>query len=324
MTSLQDIGAAIKNAESILICGHIMPDGDCLGSVLALGLSLEAMGKKVIMASPDPVPALYDFLPGVSRFHIGEPPVDDFETIIILDCSVPQRLGKGYQELLALDYVIINIDHHFGPGLGKGYNYIDTSAAAVGEIVFDLLRLMQVDISVEAGINLFTAIVTDTGSFRYDNVNSATHQRAAELLALGVPGAKIYLALYDENPLVSLFILREALHTLTLSPDGKIAWMTVTLEMFEKTGARGEHTENLVNYCKSIRGVEIAILFREISEGAYKISLRSKHQVDVNKLANKFGGGGHVRAAGCTMTGNLTEVQESLVKEALIAMAGKD
>lgn len=322
MTNLPDIAAAIRRSKSILICGHIMPDGDCLGSILALGLSLEAMGKKVVMAGPDPIPALYEFLPGAGRFQTGAPPDIDYDTFIILDCSVPERLGRGYQELLTQQKVIINIDHHAGSGIKGTYSYIDTGAAAVGEIILDLLKFMQINISFEAAINLYTAIATDTGSFQYDNVTPGTHRRAAELLELGVPGFQINVALHEEKPKAALILLREALHTLTMSPCGKVCWMMVTIEMLKKTGAVDEHTEGLINYCRSIKGVEVGLLFREVLEGTYRVSLRSKN-IDVNKLAAQFGGGGHTKAAGCVLKGDLKEIQDRVTREVVLATSGR-
>lgn len=319
MTNLTDIADAIRRSKSLLICGHIMPDGDCLGSVLALGLSLEATGKKVVMAGPDPIPAIYEFLPGADRFQAGPPPDGAYDTFIALDCSVPGRLGKDYQEFLARKIVSINIDHHAGPGIMGTYCYIDTTAAAVGEIIFDLLKSMQVNISSEVVINLYTAIVTDTGSFQYDNVTPGTHRRVAELLELGVPGAKINVALHEEKPKAALVLLREALHTLTTTPCGKVCSMTVTRKMLKSTGAVDEHTEGLVSYCRSLKGVEVGLLFREILDGTYKVSLRSKHIVDVNKLAAQFGGGGHPRAAGCVLMGELREIQDKVTRAAVLA-----
>jgi len=322
MNNLPDIAAAIRRSKSLLICGHIMPDGDCLGSVLALGLSLEAIGKKVVMAGPDPIPAIYEFLPGVARFQTGVPPAGIYDTFIVLDCSVPERLGRDYQELLAQNMVMINIDHHAGPGISGTYSYVDTTAAAVGEIIFDLLKSMQISISGETAINLYTAIVTDTGSFQYDNSTPGTHRRVAELLELGVPGSQINIALNEEKPKAALVLLREALHTLTMSPCGKVCWMTVTQEMIKITGAMEEHTEGLVNYCRSVRGVEVGLLFREISEGTYKVSLRSKNIADVNKLAAQFGGGGHPRAAGCLLKGALQEIQDKVTRATVLATGG--
>ncbi len=319
MNSLADIGEAVKKSNRVLLCGHVMPDGDCLGSVLALGLTLEKMGKKVTMAGPDPVPETYHFLPGLDRFFAGDPPEYEYDTFVVLDCSVPERLGKGYQDLLKKDLTVIYIDHHEGSQPFGDYRYTDTKAAAVGEIIFDLLNVMGTEITIEAAVNLYTAICTDTGSFQYDNTTPGTHRRVAMLLEMGVPATQINIHLYEEKPLAALHILGAALNTLTTSNCGRVCWMTITREILCKAGALDEHTDGLVNYARSIKGVQVGLLFREISENHFKISFRSKNSVDVNKLANLFGGGGHPRAAGCTIKGNLKNVQEQIVQAAIKA-----
>lgn len=322
MSSLADIASAMKKAERVLICGHVMPDGDCLGSVLALGLALARLGKTVTMAGPDPVPEIYDFLPGVERFQVGNPPEGEYDTLVVLDCSVPERIGKGYQDLLAQDMVVINIDHHSGSAAFGTYRYIDPSAAAVGEIIFDLFDLMQVDLSLETAICLYTAIITDTGSLQYDNTTPDTLRRVAKLLEIGVPAPKVNIRIYEEKPQAALILLSTALNTLTVSLCGKVCWMTVTRDLLQHSGAKDEHAEGLVNYARSVRGVEVGILFRETSEGKYKISFRSKEAVDVNQLAAQFGGGGHIRAAGCVMEGELRKIRNRIIAAAVLAAGG--
>lgn len=322
MNRLADIAMAIQRAKRVLLCGHIMPDGDSLGSVLALGLTLEELGKKVTMAGPDPVPAIYHFLPGSERFLVGGPPEGIYDTLIVLDCSVPERLGKGYQDLLSRDTVIVNIDHHAGSTPFGTYRYIDPQAAAVGEIIFDLLHFMQVSITLETAICLYTAIITDTGSFQYDNTKPDTHRRVARLLEIGVPAAQVNIRLYEERPRAALLLLGAVLNTLSVSPCEKVCWMTVNRDILRDTGAGDEHTDSLVNYTRSIRGVQVGLLFRELSDGKYKISFRSKDTVDVNRLAALFGGGGHPRAAGCVMQGDLGEIQEKIVAASVKAVGG--
>ncbi|HOV78724.1 MAG TPA: bifunctional oligoribonuclease/PAP phosphatase NrnA [Bacillota bacterium] len=322
MNNMAEIAEAIKRSQNVLICGHITPDGDSLGSILALGLSLEKLGKKVTMAGPDPVPAIYDFLPGASRFRTGSPPEDKFDTLIVLDCSVPERLGEGYRELLERDLVVINIDHHAGSVSFGTYRYVDRLTASVGEIIFELLDMLGIEITLEAAICLYTAIVTDTGSFQFENTTPDTHRRVARLLEIGVPAARINVKLYEEKPRESVLLLGAALNTLSFSPCGKVCWMTVDRELIKKSGAEDEHTEGLVNYARSIRGVLVGLLFHEISENKYKISFRSKEPLDVNKIAAVFGGGGHSKAAGCVLQGDLREIQEKVVAAALSAIGG--
>ncbi|HHU85690.1 MAG TPA: bifunctional oligoribonuclease/PAP phosphatase NrnA [Peptococcaceae bacterium] len=324
MNKLVEIGEAIKRSNRVLLCGHVIPDGDCLGSVLALGLTLERLGKKVIMGGPDPIPEIYHFLPGLDRFIVGEPPEYEYDTFIVLDCSIPERLGQGYQEFLNKDLVLINIDHHEGSQPFGDYQYTDPKAAAVGEIILDLLDVMKVQITIEAAVNLYTAIITDTGSFRYENTTPGTHRRVALLLEMGVPATDINIHLYEEKPVAALKILGAALDTLTASTCGKVCWMTITREILHKAGALDEHTEGLVNYARSIKGVEVGLLFHEISKDLYKISFRSKNSVDVNKLAAPFGGGGHTRAAGCVLQGDLKIIQEQIITAATLAAGGSN
>lgn len=322
MSSLADIAAALKRAENVLICGHVMPDGDCLGSVFALGLVLERMGKKVTMAGPDPVPAIYDFLPGVERFLVGEPPEDRYDTLVVLDCSVPERLGKGYQDMVYRDMVVINIDHHASSKSFGTYRYIDPQAAAAGEIIFDLFDLMNIEIDLEVAICLYTAIFTDTGSFRYDNVKPDTHYRVAKLLEIGVPASLINIKINEEKPKEAVLLIGAAISTLSVSPCGKVCWMTVTRDILRDTGAGDEHVEGLINYAKCVRGVEVGLLFHEMADGRYKISFRSKGAVNVDQLAALFGGGGHQRAAGCVMQGELRRLKEKIIEAAVSASQG--
>jgi len=323
MSSLKDIARAISAAERILICGHVMPDGDCLGSALALSLTLKQLGKQVTTAGPDPVPEVYEFLPGFQDFRVGSPPEGEYDLLIVLDCPVPERLGNGYCELPLRNMVVVNIDHHSGSSSFGTFSYVDPKAAAVGEIIFDLFDLMQVDISLDAAICLYTAIATDTGSFQYDSTTPATHRRVARLLEIGVSVSRVNLHLYEEKSRAAQLLLGAALNTLSFSSCGKVAWMTVTRDMLRGTGAGDEHTEGIVNYARSIKGVEVGMLFHELSDGRCKISFRSKENVDVNRLAALFGGGGHSRAAGCVISGELKTIEDKVVAAAVSTAGGR-
>lgn len=323
MNSLEDIARAINSARRILICGHIMPDGDSLGSVLALGAALEQLGKQVIMAGPDPVPQIYEFLPHQQKFRVGKPPESSYDTLITLDCSAPKRLGREYCDLPGQDHLtVINIDHHAVSSSFGRYRYIEPRAAAVGEIIFDLLELMQIDLTLETAICLYTAIVTDTGSFQYESTTPSTHRRVARLLELGVPVARINMRLYEEKPRAAKFLLGAALNTLSFSTCSKVAWMTVTRDMLQKVEAGDEHIEGLVNYARGIKGVEVGLLFHELADGRIRISFRSKEFVDVRRLAALFGGGGHARAAGCEVGGDLKKIRHEVVAAAVSAAGG--
>ncbi|MDD2444290.1 MAG: bifunctional oligoribonuclease/PAP phosphatase NrnA [Desulfotomaculaceae bacterium] len=324
MSKLADVARVIERAQRVLICGHVTPDGDSFGSTLALGLTLEQLGKTVTLAGPDPVPEIYKFLPGVERFVTGPPPDGKYDTFIVLDCSTPERLGEGYRDLLHRDMVTVNIDHHIGSADFGEYRYVDPHAAAVGEIVFDLFGLMGVKISPEAAICLYIAIITDTGSFQYDNTTPGTHRRVAKLLEIGIPATPANIRVYEEKPRAFLRLLGAALNTLSESPCGRVCWMTITRDIILNAGAEDEHAEGLVNYTRRIKGVEVGLLFRETAAGSYKISFRSKYFVDVNKLAAIFGGGGHLRAAGCVIQGDLNKIRKEVVAAAIRAAGGNN
>ncbi|MCG9967763.1 bifunctional oligoribonuclease/PAP phosphatase NrnA [Pelotomaculum terephthalicicum JT] len=322
MNKLEVIARAISNVKHALICGHIMPDGDCLGSVLALAMILRQLGKQATVAGPDPIPEIYEFLPGIQDYRVGSPPEGAYDTLIALDCPVTERLGSGYRDLPGRDLTVINIDHHASTNSYGTYRYIDPQAAAVGEIIFDLLQLMKVNISLDMAICLYTAIVTDTGSFQYESTTPNTHRRAAHLIEMGVPFSRINVLLYEEKSRVSQLLLSAALKTLSFSDCGRVAWMIITRDMLRDTGAKDEHTEGIVNYARSIKGVEVGLLFHELPDGKYKISFRSKKTVDVNRLASFLGGGGHLRAAGCEIAGKISTIEKEVVAAAVHAAGG--
>ncbi len=324
MTSRSDLLSAVadmlRTTESIALCGHVMPDGDSLGSVLALGLALRSMGKQVHLLSPDPVPDQYlGLLPGADDIKSELQVPDMPEVFVSVDCSVPDRLGQ-FKAMLDKFNSIIIIDHHAG-GSNFGHLYLnDAQAPAAGEIVYELLQLLPVDIDVNIALCLYVAINTDTGSFRYDGVRPATHRIIARLMETGISATQINKKLYEEKPLVCLQVLGEVLKTLEVSPCGRLASMYIERNTLNRLNARDEHVDGVTNYPRTIKGVEVALFFREMEDGRFKISFRSKHFLDVNKLASQFGGGGHQRASGCTVEGKLVDIRRQITDIALIAL----
>ena len=313
MNSLNEIAGALGAVRRALICGHITPDGDSLGSALALALALKKLGKEVTVAGPDPIPEIYGFLPGASGYHAGEPPSGNYDALIAVDCPVMFRLGPGYQDLPGKELTVLCIDHHISQDPFGTYAYTDSQAAATGEIIYNLLPLLNIEIDVDIAICLYTAIVTDTGSFQYENTTAETHRCMAGLMETGAPLHRVNTLIYEEKALASQLLLREALKTLKISKDGKTAWMVITRATIHAAGAKDEHTEGIVNYSRSIKGVEVGMLFHEMPAGKVKISFRSKETADVYLLAEKFGGGGHARASGCEITGSIEAVVEKVL-----------
>ena len=320
MNSLREIAEVIHRARRFFLCGHINPDGDSIGSVLALGLVLEIMGKEVIMASPNPIPENLIFLPGVEKVVTDFRQLSGIDTFIMLDCSEPDRLGSEVAELAKTAREIIVLDHHPAVDCSADYCYIDEHAAATGEIVYDLLELMDIFFAKEIAVCLYTAIITDTGSFQYRNTTAQTHRRVACLLTAGVDVSRVSISLYGERTLTHLRAVGAALSKLKLAADGQLAWISMTREMLVEISATDEDCDSLINYPRMIKGVEVALLFQEIEPELFKIGFRSKGSVDVNKIAVAFGGGGHVLASGCRLSGKLPEVEAtvlSMVKQSL-------
>lgn len=325
MASLEAVAASLQQAQKLFLSGHVMPDGDSLGSVLALGMALQQMGKQVVMASPDPLPELYRFLPGAEQLVSGERGLGrSFDTLVALDCSVPERLGIYRQYLEHPGLKVLVLDHHVGRDNFAHQAYCDSRAAATGEIVLDLLDLLPVRLTPDMATCLYVAIVTDTGSFQYDSTSPGTLRRAARLLEHGVQAAAVSNQLYAELPLGRLVALQSALNTLQITAGGRVAWAFITREVMEEKGVTEESMEGLINHLRSIKGVEVAVFFYQLASGHTKVGLRSKSRVDVNQLAGRFGGGGHVRAAGCTLSGDMQQIMEKVVAAAVEAVGAGD
>ncbi|MGO0122985.1 DHH family phosphoesterase [Desulfothermobacter acidiphilus] len=312
--SLKLAAQELNRAQRLLLLGHMMPDGDCLGSMLALGHALRSRGKMVDWVLPDPVPASLAFLPGAAEVGVGPQAIQALhpDLIVVLDTSTPDRLGTLKDPVSRLRREgarMMLLDHHVTATPFADVNFIFPQAAAVGEAVFELLRLMGFSpLTAAIATCLYTAIVTDTGCFQYETTTAATHQRVAELIEAGVKVREVSLQIYEEKPREQITALREALKTLRFSPCGRMGWMTLDWETMEREGIKGEHTNGLVSCVRQVQGVELALFFWEVEKGLVKVSLRSKRYLDVNRLAERFGGGGHVRAAGALIAGSLEEV----------------
>jgi len=284
-----------------LMLGHVHPDADVLGTLLALGLALEARGWSVTYGGPHPAPGVLAFLPGIERYgRLGEV-TGAFEVAVTTDCPNPARTEGLIEHARRAARTIVNIDHHPDNRRYGDVNWIDPSAAATGEMVYDLLVALQLPITPAIAMNLFTAIHTDTGSFRYSNVTPKTFRIAGELVAAGAEPALVSERLYERRGSDALRCLGETLARVRVSEDGRLAWLALPAGAVPETFVE---SEELVNYPRSIASVRVAVLFRE-QQGQVKVSLRGKGDVDVREIAARFGGGGHPNAAGCTVPGPL-------------------
>ena len=284
----------IKNSDNIVLIAHINPDGDALGSSLSLYPILKRMGKRVsVFNATKPLPMYLDFLPNFDKVVNKLPKKIDL--MISFDCGSFDRLGiEERPEFL------INIDHHISNTKYGDINIIDEKAASSSQVVYNMLKENQVEIDKDAALCIYTALVTDTGSFQYESVNEKVFLMAADLVSCGVKPDFVAKMLFQRDRLSRLRLLAKAYDTIELCCEGKVAFVEVTKEMMEITGAIKDDTDTIVNSVRAIASVEVACMLREDDDGI-KISLRSKNYADVSKVAVKYGGGGHIRAAGATI-----------------------
>ncbi len=303
----------IAESERILFFMHVQPDGDSIGSSLAMVRALRQQGKEAVMVGVDPIPRIYHFLPGWDTlFTPWEQVTGEWDLACFLDCGDLQRVGAALPLVKACKRTL-NIDHHStNTGYGE-YNYMDFSAAAVGELAYRLLREMELPIDTETALCLYTSLVTDTGGFRYDSTGPSTHRVAAELLELGAKPYEVASAIWENEAPSRLALLARALQTLRLENGGTVALMHVTRAMLADAGAVDEDAEGIVNYARSVSGVEVGILMKEAADGRIRVNLRSRRIADVGAVALRFGGGGHARAAGCTMFVSMEEAIEQVL-----------
>lgn len=304
---LAEINAIIARSQSFLLTTHESPDGDAIGSTLALACYLSRLGKKVAIHCCDPVPDVYAFLPLAERVS-REIPDRRYDVCFVLDVGELRRAGKAVADCRTID-MFINIDHHLTREEFGKINFIDSDACATGALVYRLIKAAGDSIDYDTALCIYTSVITDTGSFRYSNANTEAFSIAGEMISCGVNAWYVAERLYESQPRKRLELLALSLATLRISPRGDYASLAVTLDMYERTGGCAELTDGFVNYPRSIRGVEVALFFREITPGLFKVGFRSKGKVDVSSLAAAFGGGGHHNAAGCTATGTLDEVR---------------
>ncbi len=304
----------IKDSSSIAILSHVAPDGDNIGSSLGLYNALERTGKNVRYILDDEVPRLYRFLKNADK--VERPGTwEAFDSVVVLDCGEPKLLGKCSQYLE--NNFIINIDHHISNTAYGNLNMVDANAAAVGEMVYQIIKIMGIPMDQDISECLYTSIVTDTGQFQYANTTSVTHQIAGDLINNGVSAPRMFEQIYQNNSKEKVLLMKLALETLEFYHEDKVACIAMDREKLDAAGAKPEDSDGLVNLARDIESVEAAVFLKELEPGKVKVGFRSKRFVDVCRVAKQFGGGGHIRAAGCTVAGSVDEVK-AMVIEAVI------
>jgi len=313
--TFEQIGQALREHQTFAVLSHVRPDGDALGSQLALGLSLQQLGKNVRIWNEDGMLDKYSFLPNSNL--LTKPPAgpEDFDVAIALDTAIQNRLGTTVAAIKSAK-LWINIDHHpSNPGYGD-LVHIDPNAPATGQILFELIKGQKLPITREIAENLYVAISTDTGSFQYSNTTAQTFEIAAELVRAGVDVGKVSQATYENYPRRRAELLRDLLGTMRFHATNRVASFSLSLATATKLGVLPEDNEGLIDHLRAIRGVIVAIFFEELPDGKVRVSMRSKSkQVNVCAICEKFGGGGHVLAAGARVRGSLPEVENKILEE---------
>ncbi len=311
----------LRNGRRFLLTGHRNPDGDALGSALGLAQALEAAGKEARVVMRDAWSSAYDGMPGITRVEVLDAlPADwpaAYDAILVMECPESER--TGWPNLFAGR--VVNVDHHPGNGRYGALNLVDLPAAAVGEIVADLLDLLQWPLTADVATNLWVSLVSDTGSFRYSNTTPKALALGARLVAAGARPGPVNEFLFEAAPLSSLRLEALVLGTLALHAGGAVATVELPRRFLTESGSRESDTEGLVNRARGIHGVKAALLLREGEEGEIRCSLRSKGTVDVRSVAARHGGGGHRNAAGCRIPGSLDSAKAALVAEIAAAVS---
>lgn len=312
--TFEQIGEAISRHSSFVILSHVRPDGDAIGSQLALAFSLEAAGKKVRVLNDDGLPDNLAFLPGSERLELppGEPL--DVEVAIALDTATKPRLGERSLHAASKAGLWINIDHHKSNPAYGDLNHIDSGSPATGQIIYRLIAALGLPMPAESRDSIYVAVSTDTGSFQYPSTTAETYEMAADLIRRGLDVGTINSLTYDNHPYRRVELMRALLNTLELRDGGRVAHWELTMATREALGVKPEDSEGLIDIIRAIQGVIVAVFFEELADGKIRVSMRSKDpRIDACHVCAKFGGGGHALAAGIRMGGPLADAKREVL-----------
>ena len=316
---IQSIVAAIRSRQRFVLSSHSRPDGDSIGSQLAMAYALAALGKHAVAVNADPAPPPLMQFPGVPDIQIA-PRVDgDFDAAIIMECGDLTRTGvEGLDR-----FFVINIDHHPGNTAYGQINWFEPAAAACGEMVFDLVRALGVRLTPEIATHIYLAILTDTGSFHYSSISPRTFDICRECLEAGVDPVLVARNVYDSNNMGRLKLFGAVLSAMQLDMTGRIAIVYLDHEMARAAGGTYEDTEGLINLPLTVKEIQAVVFFKQHEGDEYRVSMRSKGDIDIGAVAKEFGGGGHKNAAGCTVRGGIDALQKIFIEELDAAIDGR-
>ena len=322
---IEQINSVLKASRRILVASHIDPDGDAIGTQLAFAAYLEKLGKEVFLVREGDIPHKYQFLSGVDRIphytdYESSPP--DIDTALILECPNIERIGRASQ-LLKPGVSIVNIDHHFDNSLFGAVNWIDSKASSVGEMAYEYFQAVGSDISKATAEQLYTAILTDTGRFRFSSTSPRTMEIAGELIAAGAHPQRITDLVYFDVKSSTIKLVGKVLNSIEFLFDGRVCILTQTRQMLEEAGANASEAEGVVDYTLHSSGVIAGALLKE-NDGAHtRVYFRSKDGINVAQIAAQFGGGGHFNAAGCTIPMTIEDARKEVMRLFKEALDGK-
>ncbi|MBP1633604.1 MAG: Exopolyphosphatase-related protein [Acidobacteria bacterium] len=303
------IAAELRARQRVLITSHLKPDGDSIGSQMAMAGALRALGKEVRVVNHDQATAPLLTFPWVDQIEIADRVEGDLDAVIVMECGDLARTGvEGLER-----YFLINIDHHPGNTMFGAINWFDASAAACGEMVFDLVRALGVALTPEIATHIYVAILTDTGSFHYSSISPRTFDICRQALEAGVDPVSVARNVFDSNNIGRLRLFGAVLGSVELEDSGRLATIYLDRAMARAAGGTYDDTEGLINLPLTVKEIQAVAFFKEVTHAQYRVSLRSKGRIDVGEVAKRFGGGGHKNASGCTVDGTLPEVRAQVI-----------
>lgn len=312
---LEQICHELRTRRRFLVTSHLKPDGDSIGSQMALAYALRGLGKEVRVVNRDAPPASLSTFPGVRDIQVGDTAGGPTDAVVVMECGDLARTGLGDLER----HFIINIDHHPGNSHFGAINWFDAGAAACGEMVFELVRRLDVPFSREIATHVYLAILTDTGSFHYSSISPRTFDICRQAIEAGVDPVQVARNVFDSNNLGRLKLFGAVLSSIELDSTGRLAVIYLDRRMAREAGGTYDDTEGLINLPLTVKEIQAVVFFKEADEGEYRVSMRSKDEIDVGAVAKNLGGGGHKNASGCTVRGSYLEIKDRLV--GLIARA---
>ena len=313
MGNYNEVLKAIDRHQKFLVTTHHNPDADAVSSALAMALFLKSLGKKVSVLNEDACPEWLEFLPGTSMFKkVGDIKKVDYDAAIVLDCGDLGRVG-GVKKFIQDNKPLINIDHHVTNDKFGSVNVVETKASSTCEMIFDLLKQAKHPLNKNLAVLLYAGIMTDTGSFRYENTSAHSHAVVEELMAFKISAADMYARLYVGIPVGDMKLFTDVIHKAQLVDDNKVYCVSLPKKVTERFSKRFDLKEKLFTFLRSMEGVEVVVILTEVSSKEVRVNLRSQKDFDVARLALQFNGGGHKKASGCKIYEPLKQAQKTIL-----------